>query len=223
MPNPQEAQHWMEGVNYYVPTMQLHSHVGQDGLAKIELGAPVALNAIGVLSAQSIATAGTSTTFAGTYSKDAMSKYGRVVTVVASGAATSLVTVKGRDYLGQPVTEALTLNGTTPVIGKKAFKYVDSVTYAVTAATTINVGWGNIFGLPFKANQLVQEALNDQATANAGVFTAAVTTDPQTGTTGDPRGTYATHASNLPDGVKTFQLVIRCDKTNLHGVKHFGA
>jgi hypothetical protein len=66
--------------------------------------------------------------------------FGRNITVVASGAATSNVTVYGKDYMGQPMTESFTLNGATPVVGRKAFKWVDRITAGITAATTINVG-----------------------------------------------------------------------------------
>lgn len=222
MPNPQEAQHYIEGVNYFVENMQLHSHVGSDGYAKVELGTPVAAAAAGIIAAASVATTAAVTPNVGSYNRDVMGKYGRNVVVALSGAGTPTITVRGRDYLGQPVREDIVAAGATPVAGKKAFKYVDSVTPSVgVAATTISVGFGDVFGLPFAADQLVQEAVNNQATANAGTFTASVKTA-QTATTGDPRGTYAPAGANAANGVRSYSLVTRCDKTMLHGVRHFG-
>src|SRR5262249_13373196 len=115
------------GPNYYVPEMAYAQDVGLDGICRVDLGAPVALNATGILSAQSIATAGSTTTFAATYATAmgtpavGLARYGRNLTVVASGTATSTVTVDGQDYLGQPVRETFTLNSGTPVAGVKAF------------------------------------------------------------------------------------------------------
>jgi hypothetical protein len=54
--------------------------------------------------------------------------------------ATSAVTVRGRDYLNQKLSEQLTLNGATPVVGKKAFKVIEKIDFGLTAGTTVNVG-----------------------------------------------------------------------------------
>lgn len=224
MPNPEQATHFLEGVNNFVPDMQYHSEVGNDGITKqYTKTAPVALSATGILSAQSIATATTTSTFVAGFDSTKMGPWGRAVSIVLSGAGTPAVTIRGRDYLGQPMREDLTGAGTTPVLGKKAFKYVDSVTWGAVAATTMNVGYLDVFGLPFCADALLQERVSDAVTANAGTFVAAVKTNPATGTTGDPRGTYAPHANNAANGSRTYQLVFSCDKDKLHGVKHYFA
>lgn len=216
------AEYYPQRLNVRVPDMMSHSDVGDDGQVRVDFGAPVALDADGILAAQSIATASSTSTFASTYSSDAMGRYGRRVTVVASGAATSTVTIRGRDYLNQPVTETLTLNGTTSVNGVKAFKYIDQVSWGATASTTINVGWGNAFGLPFRMMTMERELVDNLATANAGTLTAghgAATT--QTATTADPRGLYVPHTSNAPNGTLTFSVIGLADKNQLHGAAHF--
>jgi hypothetical protein len=221
MPNPNEGLNFISGVNHRVDSMELHTHVGSDGVTRSDLGAPSAANATAIFSAQSVAAAGTFTPAAGTITTDA--KYGRAVAVVLSGAGTPTITVRGRDYLGQPMAEQFTGNGTTPVNGKKAFKTVESVQSTLVAGTTMNVGWIDVFGLPFNSEQLLQESVDQRATGNAGTFVAAITTDPQTATTGDPRGTYAPNAANAANGVRAYRLLIQCHKNNLHGVKHFYA
>jgi hypothetical protein len=224
MPNPRQATHFLDGVSNFVPDMQYHSDVGTDGVTKQYFdAAPPALSATGILSAQSIATAGSATAFVAGFDKSKMGTWGRAISVVLSGAGTPAIQVRGRDYLGQPMREDFTGAGSTPVAGKKAFKYIDSITWAAVAATTMNVGFLDVFGLPFCADALLQERVNDAVTANAGTFTAAVKTDPQTATTGDPRGTYAPHANNAANGSRIYQLVFSCDKNKLHGVKHYFA
>jgi hypothetical protein len=166
-------------------------------------------------------------TFAATYNTDNMSVYGRTINVVASGAATSNVTIYGEDYLGQPMVESFTLNGTTPVVGKKAFKRVLRITAGITAATTINVGWADKLGLPFVTTAVIRE-FADNVLQSAGTFVAPIFTDPQTTTTGDPRGTYDPTATL--DDIVTIEVDCRVsDYVNasgnggLHGILHKAA
>lgn len=224
MPNPEQASHYLDGVSNFVPDMQFHSEVGTAGITKqYTKTAPVVLSATGILSAQSIATATTTSTFVAGFDKSKMGQWGRAISVVLSGAGTPTVIIRGRDYLGAPMREDFTGNGATPVLGKKAFYNVDSITWTAVAATTMNVGYLDVFGLPFCADALLQERVSDAVTANAGTFVAAVKTDPATATTGDTRGTYAPHANNAANSVRTYQLVYSCDKNKLHGVKQYFA
>lgn len=199
----QQRPEYFNGFNYYVPAMQGAGDLAQLLRQRVDLGSVVLADVDGILDDQSIATAVDTTSFAAAYTRDKMGKFGRNVTVVASGAATSAVTVIGRDYLGQPMRETLTLNGTTPVVGLKAFKDIDRVTAAVTAATTIDLGWGTRMGLPYKT-RAVERELKDDVLAAAGTLTAPVVTDPQTATTGDPRGTYI--LTGTPDGTANFKI-----------------
>lgn len=207
--------------NDHVPNMQYACDVRYDGTGEIDIPAPDAADADVIIDGQSIATAGSTTTFNTLYvDTDAqMGKFGRNLTVVADGTATSTVTVTGKDYLGQVVVEEFTLNGTTPVVGKKAFRTVTSVAYDATASRSIDVGTGALLGLPYKTFKMDNE-LVDGAVPTAGSVTAGVTVT-QTATSGDPRGTYAPHASAAPNGSRAYKLQIYCDRENLHGNAHF--
>lgn len=102
---------------------------------------PIAATADRILNDQSIASVATVTTFA------AQPDFARNLTVVASGAATGNVVVTGTNIRGETITETLALNGTTPVVGNKAFKTVTSVTVPAVAGTTIDLGVGVKLGL----------------------------------------------------------------------------
>lgn len=180
----------------YVPAMAYAAEVAIDGATRISFGTPALASATAILNAQSIAAAVDTTTFggvAGPMQLDA--RYGRCVQVVASGAATSNVTVFGRDFWGQPMAESFTLNGTTPVVGLKAFKWIDRITAGITGGTTINVGTHAKLGFPYKCFKCLSEELAQVPSGTLGTVTAPVLTDPQTTTTGDPRGTYTSNAA----------------------------
>lgn len=209
-------------INMHVPNMQYAADVRFGGVGTVELPAAVAADADGILSAQSIAAAGNTGAFAATYSDDAMAKFGRNVTAIASGASTATVTVTGRDYLGQRVTEELTLNGAATVKGKKAFASIDNVAWTATAATTVNVGWGDILGLPYKLIKSIAEVVDGVEAANAGTFVvgsdAAVSA-----TSADTRGTYTPAAANVADGSKAYSITGLWDTDNLHGNVQYAA
>ena len=71
----------------------------------------------------------------------------RNVQIVASGATTANVTINGTDMRGGVISETLALNGTTPVIGTRAFATIPSIVLPSVATPTINVGNGVKFGL----------------------------------------------------------------------------
>jgi hypothetical protein len=143
----------------------------------------------------------------------------RNVIVDAAGAATAVLTVTGTDVYGIPMSEAITLNGTTAVAGKKAFKTITSIA-ASAAATDFFVGTGDVFGLPIRANSrnYVQTAWNG-AFVTTGTFAAADATAATT-TTGDVRGTFA--PADAADATKRLTLwvfVLDDDtQTGLYGV-----
>lgn len=115
------------------------------------------------------------------------------------------VTVTGYDQYRAKMVEVLSIaaSGTTAA-GKKAFKYIYSIALASTgndSAKTINVGFGDVLGLPFKLaakSDMLSVWLNDAV--DSATVVAAVTSTP-TSTTGDVRGTVDT--SGALDGSKT--------------------
>lgn len=182
---------------------------------------PVALDADGICAQQTLAAAGNALldgalASSGTVVLDVP----RNVIIDAAGAATAVLTITGTDTYGIPMSEAITLNGTTAVVGKKAFKTITRVA-ASAAATDFFVGTGDTFGLPIRANTrgYVLTAW-DGAFVTTGTFTAAVTTSPATTTTGDVRGTYL--VPSVSDGTKRLTLwVFAFDddtQTGLYGV-----
>lgn len=73
----------------------------------------------------------------------------RNLTIVASDTQTGKVTVYGHNIAGEPIEEEFTLESTTPVVGAKAFKTVTKIVLPVkVGAETIDVGWGELIGLP---------------------------------------------------------------------------
>lgn len=211
------GQFFPRRTNDYVPNMQYSADVSPSGLGKVTIPALPAASATAILNAQSIATAGSAVP-PSTFSHAVLGRFGRNVTVVASGTATSNVTVYGRDYLGQPMAESFTLTSATPVVGKKAFGSIDKVTFGATAAITINVGTGTVLGLPYKIVDIFSEVVSGVEASSAGTVTLGATT--QTLTSADPRGTYTPHSSNVPDGVKTYTIVGYWDTGNLYGPPH---
>lgn len=210
--------------NSYVPAAGYAADAIHGASYAVDFGTPIAAVAAGVLSAQSIAAAVDTTTFV---TDTTEAPFGRNITVVASGAATSNVTVYGKDYMGQPMAESFTLNGTTPVVGVKAFKWVDRITAGITAATTINVGFGARLGLPYRMSNVLEETANG-AEATVGTFTAGVLTDPQTLTTADPRGLY-TPSTTLNGSNRVLALFQPYNVLNangnggLYGIAHVAA
>lgn len=203
-------------VSHRVADMMYASDVGVDGFATVDIPACAAANATALMNAQSIATAGSAApTVAQT--EALMSRYGRNLTVVASGTATSNVTISGYDYLGQAMKESFTLTSATPVVGKKIFRDVSLVTFGATAAITINVGTGSKLGVPYKVlgTQLIGE-LTDDATPTAGTLAAGV--NAQTLTSDDPRGSYVPNSA--PNGTRTYRFSCNVDRSNLHGSAH---
>lgn len=144
----------------------------------------------------------------------------RNVIVDAAGAATAVLTVYGTDVYGIPMSEAITLNGTTAVAGKKAFKTITRIASSATA-TDIFVGTGDVFGLPIRANSRnsVLTAWNG-AFVTTGTFVVADTTSPATTTTGDVRGTYAVpDAADASKRLTLWVFVADDDtQTGLYGV-----
>jgi hypothetical protein len=211
-------------INQYVPAMQYSADVNYNGETRVNFGAPAAANATAVATGVSINTAGQSDLSAVNQLAD---PFGRNITVVASGAASGTFTVNGWDYLGQPVAEQFTLNGSTPVVGNKCFKAFNYAAFQAAAGVTVNIGTGVKLGLPFKALRCAYEIANGVAAA-AGTLQAPSLIDPATLTTSDPRGAYTPtttlNGANIISGI--FNMANDVNTTNhggLHGLQHAAA
>ena len=182
---------------------------------------PIALVANGICAQQTLAAAGNALLNGSLATNGIITlDVPRNVIIDAAGAATAVLTVIGADTYGIPMSEAITLNGTTAVAGKKAFKTITSIA-ASAAATDFFVGTGDVFGLPLRSNSrnYVLTAWNG-AFVTTGTFVPAVATSPATTTTGDVRGTYA--VPDAADATKRLTLWVSIadddTQTGLYGV-----
>ena len=74
----------------------------------------------------------------------------RGVQIVSGGADTAVLTFTGTDKFGTALTEALTLNGTNIVFGKKAFKKITQIASDGTTTNNINIGTSDLLGLTYR-------------------------------------------------------------------------
>lgn len=217
--------------NLHVPNMSYAADVmiGQPFIA--QFGAPATLDADGILDGVTIGTTAKvfdsddwNVLFAALSDEVGMidAPYGRNLTATGNASTDQVVTVTGRDYLGQPMKENFTLSGTSVIAGKKAFKWVDRVDVTVgTGGTTLDLGWGDVLGLPYRAIGAIT-SIEDEIAATAGTFVAgAASTTTQTATTADPRGTIDFNSAS--NGTKVFAFAYLVDESNLHGNAHYYA
>lgn len=140
----------------------------------------------------------------------------RNVRITSGGNDTGITfTVSGYDIYGFPMSEAITGASGAVASGKKAFKYIASVTHTGSVATTVTIGTGDVYGFPLRVDRF---AYTDITWNSAGIgantgFVAADATTPATTTTGDVRGTYAVQTAS--DGTKQLQLFVDVAVANM--------
>lgn len=216
-------------INMYVPAMQYASDVNMLSNTRISFGAPSAGNINNILNAQGAATPTTFDLTGNVNAQTIFEPFGRTIQLVSNVANTNQVNVRGADYLGQPLVANVNLTGATGVETLKAFKYVDSITVQTgTAGATVSVGWGTSLGLPYKAMRAIAEIANGAPVATLGTFVAAVLFDPQTPTTGDPRGLYkpvtVLNGANIISVVFDFANDVNSNVNGgLHGIRQLFA
>lgn len=173
-------------------------------LMKIDIGQPIVADVDAIVDAVTADVDGVlaiETNTAGlTFTMD--TPVGRNITGDSSSASddtTLAIRVVGQDTDFQPQTEEIAMNGTTAVAGVKAFSSVESVTFftvatgAVAASTgAIDVGFGDIFGLPIRLNNEVHQIERefiDNTIVTTGTFVVGSLV-PETNTSPDKRGTF---------------------------------
>jgi hypothetical protein len=224
-------------LNRYVPAMGYAADVILGGPHEVRFGPMAVASATNLINATAVTTAVAYTTILQDGNTDPVITtvaeefpygpgFGRCLQIVFAGANTGVVTLKGRDYLGQPVTENLTANGATPVIGVKAFKYLDSVTAATGG--TISVGTTDKLGLPYCTQNVLSEQLDGARVSTLGTLVAPSYVDPATATTTDPRGSYDPNSTLNGTAFLTADIIVRNEiNTNgnggLYGLAHFGS
>ncbi len=154
----------------------------------------------------------------------------RAVAIASDGDDRSATyTVRGYDVYGYPMTETITGANAGTANGKKAFKYIASITPAGTiASVALTVGQSDIIGFMLRVDRFQYLKIYSPDTTLISATTgwlAAVTTDPATAITGDVRGTYAlqTASNNTRRLVVTARVSLANiqSATGLTGVTQF--
>lgn len=148
--------------------------------------------------------------------------FGEVISLVTGAGETSAVTITGKDYLGQKMVEQITLNGTTAVSGKKAFKVIEAIETAAAVGEDVDLVTTCVVGLQFTAvskDFVVKNGVIDSTAAiTAGAFT-------QTATSDDPRGVLSIAHASTGDEIdciyNTTDYVNASGKGGLFGVPHY--
>lgn len=223
-----DVSHFPLRVNQYVDKLQGLAGYENDFQYIIDFGPVVVANANAI--AVGIAPGASFSNFvnvAGFTGGVIDAPFGRELTMVASGAGVNNVTLTMYDHLGQSVKRVRALNGATPVPLGFAVKHIQSIDVAAGGAITVNVGFTNRLGLPYRVWKILDEIV-DGAIAAAGTLTAADLTDPATTSTGDPRGLYT--PTTTPDGVKNLGIkailnpwINANGRGGLHGIRAFSA
>jgi hypothetical protein len=191
-------------------------------LQRVIFGAVAAASATAVVNAS--ARAGTVKT---TYATPVVLDVPRGLTVKSSTTdTTQTVIVFGIDEYGAAMSETFTLNGTTPVNGKKAFKTVIADQNNIALAGNLSIGTTNgVLGLPFflpggtsAGIGYIMKEIQDGAVATAGAFFGGDLTK-ATATTGDVRGTW--NPNSAPDGAKVYEVVVFGSDVSFRGVPQF--
>jgi hypothetical protein len=133
----------------------------------------------------------------------------RNLEIVSSSASdtTQVLTISGRDIVGNPQTEEMTINGTTVVPGVKCFSVIESITNSVifvgnltvgTSVTQANILLGLDAGLEALADAVHALTGAGVVAEEGGLFVVADATAPATAVTGDTKGGYT--PAVIPDG-----------------------
>lgn len=116
------------------------------GRQKLTAAQAATLDADGLLAAEALPAAAANYT---TFVHDM--PYARNVTAVCSSTQTGNMVITGTDIDGNVITETIALTSGTPVTSTKMFKTVTTIRLPIKAGSeTINVGWGDKIGIPFK-------------------------------------------------------------------------
>lgn len=147
-----------QGINQYVPKMQMSPGLRLGVPVAFSLGTPAAASANNLATATAAnAAAGTIVTYSSPFQMDG--RYGRTVRLTPSGdpgAVGGTIDIFGDDYLGQPMVERFSgANAVTSILyGRKAFYRVrgSKIVTPSTNAVTWAVGTGFRLGLPYKGD-----------------------------------------------------------------------
>lgn len=134
-----------------------------------------------------------------------------------AGSTAQNFTVAGYDIWGNPMTEVIAFaGGAATTNGKKAFKYIASVTPASTdAGHLLSVDTTDIFGFSIRSDfwEYANIYWNGGFITSSTGYVAAIATKPSTNALGDTRGTYAVQSAS--DGTKRLAIFSSVPSYNL--------
>jgi hypothetical protein len=146
----------------------------------------------------------------------------RAVSIASVGNdSAATFTVRGFDVYNFPMTETITGANAGTATGNKAFKYILSITPAGTlSGSNVSAGQSDTIGFMLRADRFQYLRIfwpdTTGITSSTG-FTAAVTTNPATATTGDVRGTYALQGS-ASNNSRRLQIFVTPSLANIGSV-----
>jgi hypothetical protein len=145
----------------------------------------------------------------------------------AGNDSAATFTVAGYDVYGFPMHEAITGANVGTAQGKKAFKFVVSITPSGTlSGSNVSAGQGDKYGFNLKATNVgytsiwwngVQAANTTTPFGTASAYTFADTTNPATSTTGDVRGTIYVGTATPSNGTDRLTIIIAPSMISLSG------
>ena len=154
-------------------------------LVQVSLGAPILLDANGLVTGETLSAAG-NFTFNGalwsTPDTDVTLDVPRGVQIVNAGASTTVITFYGTDKYGVPIQESITSDGTTPVFGLKAFKTITRIAAAGNTTGNVTIGTSDILGLPFRLENVADVLVINENDQNLFQVTAKTAADPASAT-----------------------------------------
>lgn len=152
-----------ERTDQRVPSMGFVAGAEDDGILRIDFGAPATLDADGLIDGITMVNGSAVTaTRADMVAYEIPGPFGRRLTAVASSTNTRAVTITGIDFLGNKVVETHTLTSTTAITTKKCFKWLTSILFASASdTTTVDVGWNNDFALPYNVTRGIGEFIDE--------------------------------------------------------------
>lgn len=176
--------------------------VGLASKLAIPVGTLVLDTQPGFFATSSTTTPGASTSNVVWYSP--ASNLARAIKIVSAGNdASATFTVAGYDIYGYAMTEKITGGSGASAAGKKAFKFISSVTPAGTVSgSNVSIGTTDVFGFPMRSAAFAQALIfYNSALITATTGYLAYSNVAATSVTADVRGTYAVQSA--ADGVKT--------------------
>jgi hypothetical protein len=140
-----------------------------------------------------------------------------IQSVTAIAVAYSAV-ISGWDVWGNPMTEIVSAaTGVTTFMGKKAFKYISSITSGTTVPSSqaVAFGLGDVVGLPLRADywEEIYATWNGVAMANFSGFVAGIVATTAANGTADVRGTLQLSTAIVTGGLATAMSVIASNNT----------